>query len=192
MAPARGNSRDNRGRAVPAGGKGEDDGGWKGRGKNSKPGVTTDRATSFTRVLIPHLLQWTPVRTHFKIHWASVSLQGARAATHTHRGTPCPLSPQNPGRSPENTRARTPPGDVNKRRAQGAGRGSRDCSHRVTYVHAPPPPPARLPPGPAHRLPASPSEAPRGADVRGAPKGQDHARPRQDRERTLLALRPSP
>lgn len=65
------------------GGKGEDDGGWKGREKNSRPGVTTDRATSFARVLIPHLLQWTLVRTHFKIHWASVSLQGARAATHT-------------------------------------------------------------------------------------------------------------
>lgn len=87
MASARGNSRDNRGRAVPAGGKGEDDGGWKGREKNSRPGVTTDRATSFTRVLIPHLLQRTPVRTHFKIHWAGVSLQGARAATHTHTYT---------------------------------------------------------------------------------------------------------
>lgn len=45
MAPAKGNSRDNRGRAVPTDGRGEDDGGWKGRGKNSRPGVTTDRAT---------------------------------------------------------------------------------------------------------------------------------------------------
>lgn len=164
MAPARGNSRDNRGRAVPTDGKGEDDGGWKGREKNSRPGVTTDRATSFPRVLIPHLLQWTPVRTHFNIHWGSISLQGARAATHTQtqREVHRVHVVRRAQGSPQRTHARTQATGRRKQTAQqGAGRGSRDCSHRVAYVHAPPPPPPGLPPGPTHRLPASPSEAPR-------------------------------
>lgn len=151
--------------------------------KNSRPGVTIDWATSFTRVLIPHLLQWPPVRTHFKVHPASASLQGARATTDKHTHAPRytvrtqPAGPR--ALPPENTRACTPPGDVNKPRTHGAGRGSRDCSHRVTYVHAPPPPPPPpwLPPRPAHRLPASPSGAPRWAEVQGAPTGRSQARP---------------
>lgn len=99
--------------------------------------------------------------------------------THTPRYT-VRTQPAGPRALPaENTRACTPPGDVNKPRTHGAGRGSRDCSHRVTYVHAPPPPPPPpwLPPGPAHRLPASPSGAPRWAEVQGAPTGRPQARP---------------
>lgn len=42
-------------------------------------------------------------------------------------------------------------------------------------------------PGPAHRLPASPSEAPRWAEVQGAPTARPHARPRRDPERSALA-----
>lgn len=58
--------------------------------------------------------------------------------------TSLPLSSAHPraGRpdaAREHTRTRRPPSDVNKPRTPGRGRPSRECSHRVTYVHTLPP-----------------------------------------------------
>lgn len=88
---------------------------------------------------------------------------------------PSALHPRTRGRDAgtrarEHTRTRRPPWDVNKPRTPGCGRPSRECSHRVTYVHTLPPParpswmdadasqpPSPFLPGCAAARPASPA-----------------------------------
>lgn len=62
---------------------------------------------------------------------ASPSLSPRHTRAHQRAGRP--------DAAREHTRTRRPPSDVNKPRTPGRGRPSRECSHRVTYVHTLPP-----------------------------------------------------
>lgn len=130
------------------------------------------------------------MRPHLKAPRASVSLQGARAATHkpNPRGTRCARSPRNPGRSPENTRARTPAGDVNKRAhtVLGAAPGTVLTESRTS---TPRPRPGFLP-GP--RAPPRPlgEQTLRGSRGRGPTRGPGTTRSAHSASRSPSPTRP--
>lgn len=154
------------------GNSGEEQGRWlvgRGRqGKNSRTPCDHDGAASLVQVPIPHFLvghifpRYAPRAHRPRGPHRVVSVCVCVSVSPPH--TPRTSGQDARTRAREHTRTRRPPWDVNKPRTPGCGRPSRECSHRVTYVHT-------LPPRPSG-VDADASQPP--SPFRPAPPGAQH------------------